>query len=231
MAESPAQKSRRLARKWKKEGKCSHCGGKREDEQYVTCRTCRKGASRTRQRLIKTRDDRGVCRICGKNPQGDGFKTCASCSQREYHYQSDHPENRRIYYKKTRADVLTAYGGRCACCGETESMFLCIDHVDNDGAAHRRAMNNNGGTSMYTWLKARGYPEGFRVLCHNCNIGRHINGGRCPHEDRDIHAALNLEAYPRLVGNDNACGQPSAGFPDGESETGLVEAGTTESAL
>jgi len=50
-------------------------------------------------------------------------------------------------------------------------------------------------------------------------------------EDRDIHAALNLEAYPRLVGNDNACGQLSADFPDGESETGLVEAGTTESAL
>jgi len=50
-------------------------------------------------------------------------------------------------------------------------------------------------------------------------------------DDRDFHAAQNLAAYPRLVGNDNACGQPSAGFPDGESETGLVEAGTTESAL
>ena len=49
-------------------------------------------------------------------------------------------------------------------------------------------------------------------------------------EDRDIHAALNLETYPRLAGNVNACGQPSAGSVDTSSETGLVEAGTTECA-
>ena len=50
-------------------------------------------------------------------------------------------------------------------------------------------------------------------------------------DDRDFHAADNLEAYPRLVGNDNACGQPSAGLLGGAGETELVEAGTTESAL
>ena len=49
-------------------------------------------------------------------------------------------------------------------------------------------------------------------------------------EDRDIHAALMLEAYPRLVGNVNACGQPSAGSVVTSSETGLNEAGTTECA-
>jgi putative transposase len=49
-------------------------------------------------------------------------------------------------------------------------------------------------------------------------------------DDRDFHAADNLEAYPRLGGNDNACGQPSAGVPEGARETELEEAGTTESA-
>jgi len=49
-------------------------------------------------------------------------------------------------------------------------------------------------------------------------------------DDRDFHAADNLEAYPRLVGNENACGQRSAGLPEGAGETELVEAGTTESA-
>lgn len=49
-------------------------------------------------------------------------------------------------------------------------------------------------------------------------------------DDRDFHAADNLAAYPRLVGNDNACGQPSAGKADGPCETELVEAGTTECA-
>ena len=45
-------------------------------------------------------------------------------------------------------------------------------------------------------------------------------------EDRDLHAALNLETYPRLVGNVNACGQPSAGAVPLPRETELVEAGT-----
>ena len=49
-------------------------------------------------------------------------------------------------------------------------------------------------------------------------------------DDRDFHAADMLEAYPRLVGNDNACGQPSAGSVVAPSETGLNEAGTIECA-
>ena len=49
-------------------------------------------------------------------------------------------------------------------------------------------------------------------------------------EDRDIHAALNLEAYPRLVGNDNACRDRSAGVSVGTRETVIEEAGTTECA-
>jgi putative transposase len=49
-------------------------------------------------------------------------------------------------------------------------------------------------------------------------------------EDRDLHAVHNLEAYPRLVGNDNACGDPSAGVSIGTCETEIEEAGTTESA-
>lgn len=50
-------------------------------------------------------------------------------------------------------------------------------------------------------------------------------------DDRDLHAAENLEAYPRLVGNVNACGLPSAGqSPHGTGETQQDEAGTTKRA-
>jgi hypothetical protein len=34
-----------------------------------------------------------------------------------------------------REAVYAAYGGyKCNCCGESEPMFLSIDHIDNDGA-------------------------------------------------------------------------------------------------
>jgi hypothetical protein len=34
---------------------------------------------------------------------------------------------------------------------------------------------------MYTWLRNQGYPNGFRTLCHNCNLARGFYG-YCPHE-------------------------------------------------
>jgi hypothetical protein len=40
-------------------------------------------------------------------------------------------------------------------------------------------------------LKKRGYPPGYRVLCFNCNRGRYLNGGVCPHEiERDMRNYL-----------------------------------------
>lgn len=73
--------------------------------------------------------------------------------------------------------VMEAYGGKCACCGETELAFLTIDHVNNDGADHRREIGKGG---LYYWLVREGFPEGFQVLCANCNLAKEICGA-CPH--------------------------------------------------
>lgn len=87
-----------------------------------------------------------------------------------------------------RAEVFAAYGGnRCACCGETEPMFLTIDHVENDGAKMRReGVHSRGGTQFYQWLRKNGFPPGFQVLCMNCNLGKHRNGGICPHQSSKV---------------------------------------------
>jgi hypothetical protein len=81
-----------------------------------------------------------------------------------------------------RIEALRAYsnGGEpaCACCGETTPMFLAIDHVNGGGFKQREEL---GGGGFYTWLRKNNYPEGFQLLCHNCNLGRQLNGGICPH--------------------------------------------------
>lgn len=81
--------------------------------------------------------------------------------------------------------VFTAYGGyKCACCGETEAMFLSIDHVHNDGNVERKAgLYSGNGTGFYQWLRKNGFPKGYQVLCMNCQVGKHKNGGVCPHQD------------------------------------------------
>lgn len=87
-----------------------------------------------------------------------------------------------VYLKRDRDAAFAAYGGyRCKCCGETEPKFLSIDHINNDGAEMRKV--HGVGSAMYKWLKKRGYPAGFQVLCMNCNHGKARNGGVCPHQE------------------------------------------------
>jgi hypothetical protein len=78
--------------------------------------------------------------------------------------------------------VLGHYGGRCACCGESHPRFLTIDHVNDDGK-EMRAEVHSVAYRFYRWLIRNNYPDGFQVLCFNCNIGRALNGGICPHKE------------------------------------------------
>lgn len=90
-----------------------------------------------------------------------------------------HRTNQR---RAARAEVLRAYGGEqpaCSCCGESEPVFLALDHIAGGGGKHRQ---ETGGGGFFSWLKRNNYPSGIRLLCHNCNMGRQINGGECPHE-------------------------------------------------
>lgn len=77
-------------------------------------------------------------------------------------------------------EAIDHYGGKCACCKENRREFLAIDHIGGGGEKHRKQLGMRGGANFYQWLRTRGYPPGFRVLCHNCN---HALGayGYCPH--------------------------------------------------
>lgn len=88
--------------------------------------------------------------------------------------------NSREFYLRRKVAVLAAYGGRCKCCGESRHPFLTIDHVFGDGAKHRKVAGG-AGDRTYSWLVKHSFPPGFQVLCWNCNCGRKINGGICPH--------------------------------------------------
>ena|SRR5208282_747854 len=74
----------------------------------------------------------------------------------------------------------------CVCCGEQTILFLTIDHINNNGAEERKLINHgkNGraGSAFYSWLKRQNYPEGYQLMCYNCNMGRYRNGGICPHK-------------------------------------------------
>lgn len=89
----------------------------------------------------------------------------------------------RLYHVKYKARfkriVYDYYGWYCKCCGESEPQFLSVDHINNDGFLDRRAKLS--GASFYKKIIAEGMPSYYQILCMNCNFGKKVNGGVCPH--------------------------------------------------
>lgn len=128
----------------------------------------------------------------------------------------------RSNYGKVRLEALQYYSGKeipdCRCCGESMIKFLHIDHTKGDGAARRREIGmaqgimtaeerkaqgvKIAGNGFMYWLKKNGWPEGFQVLCANCNLGKRI-GKYCPHELKkgvDMNGnVISQEYYPPPV--------------------------------
>ena len=86
----------------------------------------------------------------------------------------------KSYYKLVK-EVFDHYGNECTCCGETIRLLLTIDHINNDGAMHRKILGKSN-IQLYHWLKKNNFPSNFQTLCYNCNIGKYKNGGVCPHK-------------------------------------------------
>ena len=148
------------------------------------------------------------CTKCGEQKEASGFylqkgypmAECKECtkarSRRRFSEKRSEilvkgKEYARDKRARIKAATFAAYGGNvCACCGETESKFLTIDHINNDGAAFRKAVyrknkkGNTAGYHTYYWLARNGFPSGYQVLCMNCNYGKRMNNGVCPHKSK-----------------------------------------------
>jgi hypothetical protein len=121
----------------------------------------------------------------------------ASAKAREYYYANH--EERKAYARQYRAEnidharalqkksrdklldeIYEAYGNVCKCCGESNKLFLSIDHVNGGGTKHRKLVG--GSQPIYRDIKKQGFPQDeYQLLCFNCNLGRERNDGLCPH--------------------------------------------------
>lgn len=101
-----------------------------------------------------------------------GYYFCKSCRN----------ERQKGYYDKTKMLVFDHYGNKCACCAETNFLFLTIDHINNDGNVHRHPNGQKiSGVLLYSKIKNAGFPDTYQILCMNCNFGKRMNNGICPH--------------------------------------------------
>lgn len=72
----------------------------------------------------------------------------------------------------SRQNIFDILGRKCVCCGETDEMYLEIDHVHNDGYKDKKGKNGWGKLK-----RVKENPERFQILCCNCNRSKHYNGG------------------------------------------------------
>jgi len=91
-------------------------------------------------------------------------------------YRNKHKFRRRISctksQEKIRQRILSHYSGGLICCNTCKfnnPLALALDHIDNNGSKHKKIIGHRGGYSYYNWFIKNNFPEGYQVLCFNCN--------------------------------------------------------------
>lgn len=158
---------------------CVKCGIEKSYEEY------RKVNSKYRERTC-LECKREEWRLLAKKSREANTSKCKKWRNEN---RGKYRESEARYLQKLKDITYETYGGYvCACCGEKERAFLSLDHIQNNGADHREVISgkrrgNGTGKGLFLWLQRQNYPKGLlQVLCHNCNMGKHLNGGICPHQ-------------------------------------------------
>ena len=112
-------------------------------------------------------------KLCAQHPElmGDRLMSNGHCTKcNKLGSKASKKRNFRKSWIALRDEVFKHYKGKCAICSESDFEVLTIDHINQDGAIHRRNEKLVGRRTIYWWLRKNKYPGGFRVLCWNCNI-------------------------------------------------------------
>lgn len=117
--------------------------------------------------------------------------------------QSVSEQRKKAKYERDRKAVLALkqevfghYGGKCACCPEDNLEFLQLDHMKGTGVRAKdryKIPRTSGGAWLWGWIKKNGFPDGFQVLCANCNFVKRY-GNVCPHKAFDLRRGLRFIA-------------------------------------
>lgn len=105
-------------------------------------------------------------------------------------YASHHHKSMRETSHRTRMrlknKVLSYYSSGkpvCARCGFDDIRALSIDHINSNGGVHRKELSRSArGSGFYWWLKLNGFPDGYQVLCMNCQWIKRTEQDEC-HKD------------------------------------------------
>ena len=123
-------------------------------------------------------------------------------------------EKRSQRKSKVTALVRKYLGGRCVCCGEATSEFLCVDHIQNNRSKIIKSGVKHGNYHYYTEIK-RAFESGkvtevrkvrkkYQLLCYNCNNSKRVSADRkCAHQRNGVKGHPD---YPYASEGGTFCG-------------------------
>ena len=104
--------------------------------------------------------------------QEENFEENMRAALRRYAFPESEKACRKRCRRKLKQEVLEHYGTICPC-GFSDQRALSIDHINGKGTKHRRQI---GASRFYIWLRKNNFPDGYQVLCMNCQfIKRYTN--------------------------------------------------------
>lgn len=138
---------------------------------------------------VSKRGNHRICKACQKFTRNNNQEKIKESAKKCYQkYKNEYRLLRRIgaknYLAKVKTTVLNYYSQNnlaCVCCGESQIKFLTIDHIIPIGTKNKTERGKTGH-NMYRYLIKHKFPEGYQTLCFNCNSGRALNKGICPHK-------------------------------------------------
>ena len=158
---------------------CTKCGLAKEEEEFYLfkkrnyrnsyCKACSNSISK--QSRIKYKEANGVA-----------YSTEWKRKDSEHRERSNAWDRRRN--QEIKLQLISGYGGKCVCCGESNPVFLTLEHKNHDGQEHRKSLGgskHSGGMKIYKDVINRGFPSEYTILCMNCNFAEK-DGRLCPHK-------------------------------------------------
>lgn len=146
--------------------RCKACDNEKRHAAYAREHP---GARRRPRRSLPAGTRR--CYVCEKVKPATSFRLdCSRSGGRASRCRQCDDENRRERHAAARQRAIRVYGGHCVICGSRKE--LEFDHIDWDGAEHRRSENHK---RMIRRIARTGAPipeYRLRLLCVDCHRAR-----------------------------------------------------------
>jgi len=175
---------------YKLSGLCVRCGAIPENGK-TRCETCNAEHLNYTKRSRAKAAKNGKCLYCLVASRHQNFTMCKDCLLK-------HNTKGKENYQKMRSACIEAYGKHCVCCGLNNPKYLQLDHINNDGEAHRKEVfRGNRKGSMYAWAYHNNFPDILQLLCGNCHQAKTSCGGcsASDHPKWDGHTTLLYASF------------------------------------